>query len=385
MKSVVVLGGIGLLAAAVTAWPGRALAYPQWQLSSGATRCNQCHFAPGGGGLPNGYGRMENGDELSTFEGDGLLLHGKARLPSWLALGADLRGAIVSQDVQDPSGPTLAAFPMQADAEARVAVGAFSLYVTAGLRGQVRSDSDTMVPSQSFQPVSTSELISREHWLMWQPDPVGYYARAGRFFAPFGLRLAEHLTYIRRDLGFNQLEESYNLSGGYISDQWEAHVTAFAPDFVRHIGSDESGVAGYYERRFLQQTGAWGAQIKVATGPGMTRYITGGVGKYYLGLLRTLFLAELDLVHMSFDGGSRDQLVGAAGLSTFPTKGVMVTLLEELNQEDLAVRDAGRTATTALLGWFPYPHCELQIMGRLDFPMGQPATKTLFTQAHYFF
>src|SRR3954469_16601478 len=157
MKSVVVLGGIGMLAAAVAAWPGRALAYPQWQFSSGAARCNQCHFAPGGGGLPNGYGRMENGDELSTFEGNGMLLHGKAHVPGWLAVGADLRGAIVSNDVQDPSGPTLAAFPMQADAEARVAIGPVSVYATLGLRGQVRSDSDTMVPSQSFQPVSTSE------------------------------------------------------------------------------------------------------------------------------------------------------------------------------------------------------------------------------------
>jgi hypothetical protein len=37
-----------------------------------------------------------------------------------------------------------------------------------------------------------------------------------------------------------------------------------------------------------------------------------------------------------------------------------------------------------LLGWFPYAHVELQVMGRLDFPTGTPAAKTLFAQLHYF-
>jgi len=184
------------------AWSTRAEAYPQWQLSSGAARCNSCHFAPGGGGLPTTYGREAVGEELSTFSGDGALLHGTAKVPSWLAVGGDLRGALVAQGVQDPNGATLAAFPMQADAEARVAYRAFSLYGTLGLLGQVRGQDD-IVPSDSYQPSAASRLISREHWLMWQPSAQGAYARAGRFFAPFGLRLAEHFTYVRRELGFN--------------------------------------------------------------------------------------------------------------------------------------------------------------------------------------
>src|SRR5581483_4040637 len=88
------------------AWSTRAEAYPQWQLSSGAARCNSCHFAPGGGGLPTTYGREAVGEELSTFSGDGALLHGTAKVPSWLAVGGDLRGALVAQGVQDPNGAT---------------------------------------------------------------------------------------------------------------------------------------------------------------------------------------------------------------------------------------------------------------------------------------
>ena len=37
-------------------------------------------------------------------------------------------------------------------------------------------------------------FISREHYLMYRPEAMGIYARVGRFFAPFGLRLAEHYT-----------------------------------------------------------------------------------------------------------------------------------------------------------------------------------------------
>ena len=38
---------------------GSAHAYPQFQLSTGAQRCNECHFAPAGGGLLNAYGRED--------------------------------------------------------------------------------------------------------------------------------------------------------------------------------------------------------------------------------------------------------------------------------------------------------------------------------------
>src|SRR3954471_10980458 len=88
-----------------------AHAYPQWQFASGASRCDQCHFAPAGGGLINGFGRDAAGEDLSTLGGDGGLLHGYARLPAWVALGGDLRGALASQDVQDPNGTTTAVFP----------------------------------------------------------------------------------------------------------------------------------------------------------------------------------------------------------------------------------------------------------------------------------
>ena len=382
------LAASAALFAVTAATEGTAAAYPQWQLSSGSARCNECHYAPGGGGLITTYGRDAIGSELSTFEGNGALLHGKVSPPSWLAVGADLRGAFVANGVQDPDGAAVAAFPMQADAAVRVAVPrGFSATASIGYLGQIR-DNDATVPDDSFQPAGGSRFISREHYLSWQPASVGPYVRAGRFYAPFGLRFLEHVFYTRRDLGFDHLKETYNLSGGWTYPAWELHLTAFAPDFVRHMGSDEKGFAAYTERRFFGDTLAVGGQARLADGPGVTRYIYGAVGKYYLQPLRTLFLAEFDVAHLDVDGGAlgvRTQMIGLGGLAVLPVRGLIVTLLGERNQVDIAVRDAAWTAADLLVNWFPYPHFEAQVMGRLQFPAGGAAAKTLFAQLHYFF
>src|SRR6476661_1693015 len=95
--------GLVVLSAAGLA-PRVAQAYPQWQFSSGTSRCNQCHFAPAGDGLITNYARDAVGEDLSSFQGNGAFLHGAVELPSWLALGANLRGAILRQDNGSPEG-----------------------------------------------------------------------------------------------------------------------------------------------------------------------------------------------------------------------------------------------------------------------------------------
>lgn len=274
---------------------------------------------------------------------------------------------------------------MQFDLLGRVALPLnLSFQASVGLRGRVRSDSQE-VPRQNYQPIDASWLVSREHFLMWQPAPVGPYVRLGRFFAPYGLRMAEHVLYVRRDLGFNQLMESYNLSLGAVYDAWELHVTGFLPDVVRHIGSDEGGVAALFERRILNDQGSLGVQAKYGNGPGVERTMAGAVGKLHVPSWRTMLLAEANFVHQEFSvlGGS-NQFVGAAGFAIFPARGLVLTLLGERNHQDVAVKGTAWNAGTFLLGWFPFPHVEVAAMGRLQFPDGQETTQTFLFQLHYF-
>lgn len=380
-----VLLAVASVSAALAVGAPQAQAYPQWQFTTGTTRCNQCHFAPAGGGLLRGYGRDAAGEELSTFEGNGEFLHGLFELPEWLALGGDFRLAATSHDVGGPDSPSQAVFPMQADLYARIALGeAFSVQATGGMRGQLRSDSDEVARGR-YEPVNDHRFVSREHFVMWQPSAQGWYARAGRFYAPFGLRLAEHITYVRRDLGFNLLQESYNLSGGYIDNTWELHMTAFGPDWVQRLGARETGAAVYAERRLFEETASVALQGKFATVDGTSSFIGGTVLRYFLEPLRTMFLAEANIMNQQFGGGiAQNQFVGAAGLAFLPWNSVMLTVLGERRQTALQVKESATDALTGLVNWFPYPHFELQLVGRLQKPVGIETAKTLLLQVHYY-
>jgi hypothetical protein len=354
-----------------------AAAYPQFQLATGAVRCNQCHYAPAGGGLINGYGRDEAGETISAG-GNGAFLHGLWEPPRWLALGADLRVAGLVNHVGATDGAEVTAFPMQGDLYARGEVGPVSLYVVAGLRGAVRPD----------EPQLFSRLISREHYLMWRPRNVGSYARVGRFFAPYGLRLAEHPAFVRRFLGFNTLEETYGASAGYVTDGWELHLTGFVPDFIRPVGHRGSGGAAYFERRLGDRALA-GAQTRVAVGPDDTRAQGGLVGKILVGP-GILLSAQLDLVRQSFAAvdAPRWQLAGFAGASWMFRRGFMAQLMLERWDEDLAVGGVARSAAGFHLHWFPTAHVEISLYGRGQIigsgPDDGDPSQLLLLQLHYY-
>jgi hypothetical protein len=366
----------------VCAAPSLVQAYPQWQFSSGTSRCSQCHFSPVGGGLINDYGRTAAGDDLSTFKGSGEFLHGAIELPKWLALGADFRGAILRHDNGQPSRTEQHVFPMQADGYLRLLLGeGVSVSVTGGIRGQARADLGPFGADNAL-PASNSKLESREHYLMWRPSAQGPYVRAGRFFAPFGLRLAEHTTYIRRDVGNNLLQETYGLSAGILDKEWELHVTAFIPDFLRDFGSKEKGAAAMFEQRF-EDAYALGVQARVGATDDATRFGGGAYGKAWVPSINTLFMAEADLFHWQKGSGS-NQLIGYAGPWIFPLKGVWLGAYGEVNQTDIKVKDTATTAINGQLNWFPYPHFEVIIQGRIQSPQGQGSTQTLLLQGHYF-
>src|SRR5450631_1320880 len=85
------LGAAAVLAMLLGLGASDAHAFPQWQFSTNAPRCDQCHFAPAGGGILTGYGQDAAGEELSTFGGNGAFLHGARPLPTWMAIGGDFR------------------------------------------------------------------------------------------------------------------------------------------------------------------------------------------------------------------------------------------------------------------------------------------------------
>jgi hypothetical protein len=346
---------LGLAAgAAILLIAGGADAYPQFQFSTGSSRCNLCHYSPAGGGLINDWGRGV-GEDISTFGGDGSVLHGLWEPPRWFRFGGDYRGAGI---VKHTAGETdVLAFPMQLDLYTLFSFADFSVAATVGMRGAARD------PARS----PLSRIISREHYVMWQPRTTGPYVRAGRFFAPFGLRLADHTAYVRRYLGFHTLEETYGVSGGKVERDWELHVTGFVPPPIFGVGEDASGAAAYYERRL--GSGALGAQTRVAIGSEQARYIGGAVAKWYFEGPKLLLLSEANLGVQTFaaEGASaRGQLTGYLGLTYFAQDGVLLGAALERHDPDLGLRGTGRDAASLTAQWFFRAHWELLLLGKIE-------------------
>ena len=374
-----------------------AAAYPQFQFSSGTNKCSQCHFSPAGGGLLSSWGRSESGDTIS-MAGDGAFLHGAVSLPSWLALGFDFRFAGVRTDDGTQQMPRTAWFPMQADAYARFAfTDAFSLYLEGGVRGEVRPESGfaNTGAGQINYDLGTvgNRFISREHYLMWRPSATGPYARVGRFYAPYGLRFVEHVYFVRRYTGYELYNETYNVSGGYVADDWELHVTGFTPpptgfpDQLSQVGARESGGAAYFEKRFNDMS-ALAAQTRIGIGSEVSRYQGGLVGKLWIDAAKLLFLGEADYIRQQVSAASygQNQFVSYLGVSAFPIRGLMPAIAFERFQENLSVKGTGRNAILGQVNVFPYAHCEVVLLFRYQMYANdtQPAATLGMLQLHYY-
>jgi hypothetical protein len=255
---------------------------------------------------------------------------------------------------------------MQVDLAVRVAAGAWSAVAVGGLRGVVRSGApDGEGPgSEAAEPSLASYAISREHYVMWRPGEEGAYVRAGRFAAPYGLRLADHTAYVRRYLGFNLLEETYGLGGGWIGDAWELHATAFASDPLQGSARREAGGALMAEARPAHAL-VLGASARAAAGEDDRRFQAGVHGKLWIDGARLLLQAEAHGVRQQLDaGGDRWQLAAYAGPVVVPARGIYAGAGYQAFAEDLEVRGVLRQALEAWLAVHPRAHVEVMATGR---------------------
>jgi hypothetical protein len=379
---------VGFVCAVLLLSARPAEAYPQFQFSSGTSRCAQCHYAPAGFGLLTSWGRDESADTISRG-GNGGFLHGAWTPPDWLALGGDIRYAALRNDVGGTGAPESAFFPMQAELYGRAAFGdtGVSLYVAGGLRGATRAEVTGAV-------VHSVAPISREHYLMWKPSATGAYVRVGRFYAPYGLRFAEHVYYVRRYSGFNLYEETYNVSGGYLDENWEVHATAFTsppnsfPEALRSVGTHGAGGAIYGEKRFASMA-AVGLQSRFISNSEQRLIQGGAVGKVWVDAAKLLVMGELDIHRKDIiNSQSYNQLVGFFGLTFIPIKGLMAGVAAERYQEDLRLAKVGRNAFDVQINLFPWAHVEVMLFGRYQLTGGgsadgDPASLGML-QLHYY-
>jgi hypothetical protein len=358
--------------------PAVAVAYPQYQFASDTATCGECHQTPAGGGLLTEWGRGELGDTLS-MGGDGRLLHAIDE-PEWLAVGGGLRLAALVNDTGSADGAETAVFPMQAELAARLASGALSITAIAGARSAAR---DTAAPDDDAGGFGGLAFFSREHFVGYHDEASAWWLRAGRFTAPFGLRLADHTAYVRRHTGYGVYEETYGVGASRLVEARDLHLTAFISDVLQVGAAPEAGVAGMLEQRWAAT--AVVASTRITAGAAKARVLTDVAVKHWLAGPRLLWMAELaggwEVLRAAGEG--RPQLVGYAGPTWFPARGVNVGIAAELFAEDARVVATNRYAGSLSASIMPVAHVELIVTSRYQRVGTDDHALATMLQLHY--
>ncbi len=341
-----------------------AFAFPD-MIRHGYVNCTTCHVSPSGGGMLTLYGRELSKEALSAASGDNepQFAHGLVTLPEWLNMGGDLRGLLLFRD--SASATSLDLISMQADLEAGITFKSFTLVGTGGY------------------VVSTSELISRRHYLLFNANDFLSF-RAGRFQKAYGINTPEHATSIKRGLGWDQGTETYNLEGAWISENWSAFAGVIigrptdstyekgANAMLTYSPSESAkiGVSFYRGSNDLQSRTVLGPHAQLGFSP-----------RWYL-------LTELDFQFLTTTstGVSKTGFANYQKLGYEWTKGFQSYVTQEWRKLDFGLSTAFTSTYGIGANYHPRPHFELSLDLQTQSTAGSSTSSLIaFLQTHYYF
>jgi hypothetical protein len=162
--------------------------------------CSTCHSHPAGGGKRTVYGNAFAQTELAGQRiGNGDLWTGEVN--QWLSIGADLRAGFVFDDT--PNQEERSEFSINRGTvyvEAQLIPGRVSVYV-----------------DQQFAPDASQ---NREAYVRLNSQDKKWFALAGQFYLPYGLRLQDDTAFIRLATGVNFTNPDRGIQVGYESNKW---------------------------------------------------------------------------------------------------------------------------------------------------------------------
>ncbi len=162
--------------------------------------CSNCHSHPAGGGKRNTYGNVFAQTELAGKRiGNGNLWTGEVN--QWLSVGANLRAGFLFEDT--PNQEERSEFSINRGTmyvEAQVVPGRISVYV-----------------DQQFAPDASQ---NREAYVRLNSANKKWFALAGQFYLPFGLRLQDDTAFVRLATGVNFTNPDRGVQLGYDSGKW---------------------------------------------------------------------------------------------------------------------------------------------------------------------
>jgi hypothetical protein len=374
--------------------PARASAYP-WMIRHGYAACTPCHTDPSGAGPLTEYGRAVGDTVLTAPFGKPSddsakagFLFGAVRPPAWLALGGDLRGALLR--VKVPGAAEIRrTILMQADVEATVNTGHFVASVTAGYAHEGALYA-------SLTRGAKDNLVSRQHW-------VGYYLdqdstlllRVGRLNLPFGIRAIEHTLWARALTSTNiDDQQQFGAALAWSAGALRGELMAIGGNFqLRPDAYRERGYSTYVEAAATTSLALGVSSLITHRDRDLSslketwRQAHGVSARYTTPWNPLVLLSEWDYVISSTRGEFwKKGIVGYAQADLEAAQGVhfMVT------GEEQSVGVHGPPPSWGLwltYNWFLLPHSDLRLDGvyqSLGSDFGRISAYTLLLQGHVY-
>lgn len=326
-------------------------------------KCMGCHVNPTGGGLRNpfgdSYGRHSLAvDTAATVDSD------KAQINDFLRFGSDLRASMISRNI-----------PRQSD-EVEFNTDRVSVYIAA-----------TLIPErlllyldQQFSPSSTN----REAWLQYTTQSQQWYAKAGRLFLPYGIRLEDDSAFIRRVSGINFTTPDNGIEFGIEKDSWSAQLAISNGS----AGGSETNSGKQLSTRLEYITADWrlGSSINHNNADDDDRSMVNMFAATRFWGVEWLF--EFDRIRDKTAGIKTDQEVSFAELNWHVSQGHNLKLTLEGHDPDIDVRENERTRTSIVWEYTPIPYLQLRTGLRVAEGIPQLPNDnidTLFVNIHSWF
>lgn len=380
-------------------------------IKHGYANCSPCHADPSGGELLTAYGRAMSDAFLSTQwpEGetaaDGATSEterppayapfwGLFELPEEVLVGGSFRLASLYRPSLDDD--ELRAFPMQLDLYGNARI--MKHLIVAGSIGLAKVPAGS--PNARAAQLTTNQgdgynLISRTHYLGWSFGQGEAELRVGRLNLPFGLRMSEHVMWVREQTQTDRESDQQHGAALYMEfegGRFEAMAIAgnyqVNPDRLR-----ERGYSAYAEFYPWQGAALGAGTLFTVAGDDRLSPMRKRNIRQVNGLTARIALNEMFVVMAEGDVLFRSRRntgsVGFVQLDAEPLRGLhLIGTFEgfdagssEKDDEPLAP-GRGETKLGGWFGvqWFPLPHFDV----RVDAIVRQDEPFQLLSQIHIY-
>jgi len=316
---------------------GAARAEPYLAIRSGI-KCVACHVNPTGGGLRNAVGNaFAQGAIPANALPEALQGWTGSLFDDRLRLGGDLRTASTRTSV---SGRPTTRVNGTEQARLYADVQLIKDYLGVHLDQQV-------APGKSER---------QEAYVRVSTPGMGWYAKAGQFYLPFGWRLQDSLAFVRQLSGVSMTVPDKGVELGRETDEWSIQV-------VRSNGPGNSGGSGGHQTTaqatWLQpwgRVGAAAAQVKSAAGDRKAYGVFAGTTTGPVA-----WLAEIDLVtDGGYPEGERRQYATLVEANWLVRQGHNLKLTSEYLDPDRRVANDNKVRYSLVYEYTPIAFVQLR-------------------------